>query len=341
MNVSELYHDAPRTSAGIAVFMEAAVREGRIPSDDLLPPVRTLAESLEVSPATVASAYRRLKLRGVVVTDGRRGTRVSATPPLAHPFARPVPPGVRDLSSGNPDPALLPSIAAALSEMPDEPILYGHDAHDARLIQLARDGFDADGISSDAMAIVGGALDGLERVLRVHLAPGDRVGLEDPGWRSVYHLIASLNLIPVPVPIDDDGPLPDALQRVLQSGLDALIVTPRAQNPTGAALERGRASELERMVSVHPDLLLIEDDHAGPVSGSPYESMVGEGREKWAVIRSMSKSFGPDLRVALMAGDAASIARVEVRRLLGPGWVSHILQRTVAHIWSDPTTPSL
>ncbi|MBA3628924.1 MAG: aminotransferase class I/II-fold pyridoxal phosphate-dependent enzyme, partial [Actinobacteria bacterium] len=43
----------------------------------------------------------------------------------------------------------------------------------------------------------------------------------------------------------------------------------------------------------------------------------------------------------LMAGDAASIARVEVRRLLGPGWVSHILQRTVAHIWSDPTTPSL
>ncbi len=341
MNVLEPYHGASRTSAGIAAFIEAAVRDGRILSDDLLPPVRALAETLQVSPGTVAAAYRRLKLRGVVATDGRRGTRVNATPSLAHPYAPPVPLGVRDLSSGNPDPALLPSIAAALRATPEEPILYGHDVHDAQLIQLAREGFDADGIGSDSVAVVGGALDGLERVLRVHLAPGDRVGIEDPGWRSVYHLLASLNLVPVPVPIDDDGPLPDALQRALESGLDALIVTPRAQNPTGAALERERAGELVRMVSVYPDLLLVEDDHAGPVSGGSYESIVGEHREKWAVIRSVSKSFGPDLRVAVMAGDAATIARVEVHRLLGPGWVSHILQRAVAHIWSDPATPSL
>lgn len=341
MNVLELYHEAPRGSAGIAAVIEAAVRDGRILSDDLLPPVRTLAEALQVSPATVAAAYRRLKLRGVVVTDGRRGTRVSVTPPLAHPYVPPVPPGARDLSSGNPDPALLPDLAAALSAVSDEPILYGHDVHDAHLIQLARDGFDADGIRSDCMAVVGGALDGLERVLRVHLAPGDRVGLEDPGWRSVSHLIASLNLIPVPVAIDDDGMLPDALHRALRGGLDALIVTPRAQNPTGAALDRERANEMAHVVSNHADLLVIEDDHAGPVSGGNFESIVGEGREKWAVIRSMSKSFGPDLRVAMMAGDAATIARVEVRRLLGPGWVSHILQRAVAHIWSDPATPSL
>lgn len=189
--------------------------------------------------------------------------------------------------------------------------------------------------------MVGGALDGIERVLRVHLAPGDRVGLEDPGWRSLYHLIASLNLIPVPIAVDDDGILPDALHRSAASGLNALIATPRAQNPTGAAFGRKRAAELERIVQPHAGLLLIEDDHAGPVSGSVYESMVGEGRETWAVVRSVSKSFGPDLRVAVMAGDAATIARVQVRQLLGPGWISHILQRTVAQIWSDPATSPL
>ncbi len=341
MNVLELYHDAPRSSAGIAAVIEAAVRDGRILRDDLLPPVRSVAETLQISPATAAAAYRRLKLRGVVVTDGRRGTRVSVTPPLAHPYAPPVPPGARDLSSGNPDPALLPGLAAALSAVPDEPILYGHDVHEPRLLRLAREGFDADGIRSDSVAVVGGALDGLERVLRVHLASGDRVGLEDPGWRSVSHLIASLNLVPVPVAVDEDGMLPDPLDRALRGGLDALIVTPRAQNPTGAALERERANQIASVVSIHPDLLVIEDDHAGPVSGGNYESIVGEDRENWAVIRSMSKSFGPDLRVALMAGDAATIARVEVRRLLGPGWVSHILQRAVAQIWSDSATPSL
>ena len=341
MNVLELYHHRPRGSAAIAEVVESAVREGSISSDDLLPPVRTLAEAIQVSPATVAAAYRRLRLRGVVVTDGRRGTRVSVTPPLAHPYAPPVPPGVRDLASGNPDPALLPDISAALREVPTEPILYGHDSHDERLLQLGREGFDADGINSDATAVVGGALDGIERVLRVHLAPGDRVGLEDPGWRSVFHLVASLNLNPVPIAVDDDGIVPDAFHRSAQSGLNALIVTPRAQNPTGAALGIKRAVELRRMVSCHPDLLVIEDDHAGPVSGGVYESLVGKEREKWAVVRSVSKSFGPDLRVALMAGDAATIARVEVRQLLGPGWVSHILQRAVAQIWSDPAASSL
>lgn len=340
-HVLELYQDPPGGSAGIAAAIEAAVRNGRIGGDDMLPPVRALAKNLQVSPATVAAAYRRLKLRGVVVTDGRRGTRVSATPPLAHSYAPPVPPGTRDLSSGNPDPTLLPDLTAALKAVPNEPILYGHDSHDALLIQLARDGFEADGIGSDAVAVVGGALDGLERVLRVHLAPGDRVGVEDPGWRSVTHLVASLNLIPVPVAIDDDGVLPHALDRALGSGLDALIVTSRAQNPTGAALEPGRAGELARVLSVHPGLLVIEDDHAGLVSGSGYRSIAAQGRAKWAVIRSVSKSFGPDLRVALMAGDQATIARVEVRQLLGPGWVSHILQRAVAQMWSDPATSSL
>ena len=46
----------------------------------------------------------------------------------------------------------------------------------------------------------------------------------------------------MPVPIDDYGMRPDALARALAQGVDALITVPRAQNPTGAALdhERGR-----------------------------------------------------------------------------------------------------
>jgi DNA-binding transcriptional MocR family regulator len=47
-----------------------------------------------------------------------------------------------------------------------------------------------------------------------------------------------------------------------------VILTPRAQNPTGAALDERRARDLRKVLDDFPAVLLIEDDHAGPVAGT-------------------------------------------------------------------------
>jgi len=318
------------SSVNIAVSIESAVASGKLSSGALLPTVRALATHLRVSPATVAAAYRMLGQRGVVVADGRRGTRVRPSSPIAAPRSVPLPADVVDLSDGNPDPALLPRLPAI--DMSQR--LYGDELNDPRLIELAREAFRADRIDGDRVCVTSGAMDGIERVLREHLRAGDRVAVEDPCFTGILDLLNALSLVAVPVPVDDEGLLPAELRRAMRSA-QALIVTPRAQNPTGAALSSRRARELRSVLASRTDLLVIEDDHAGAVAGVPYVSLIDfRTRTRWAVVRSVSKSLGPDLRVALLASDAHTHARVEGRQSLGVRWVSHILQRLVVALWN-------
>ncbi len=323
-----------KTATEIAASVERAVRDGRLDPGRRLPPIRGLAATLGVSPMTAASAYRELRERGLVTAAGRRGTSVAARPPLPVRTGVLVPAGARDLATGNPDPELLPSLADALERIDTSPALYLEEGKLDALAELARAQFEADGITAPDIAVVGGALDGVERVLAAHLRPGDAVAVEDPGFVRAYDLLRPLGLTLEGVAVDDCGPRPEALERAIRRGARAAIVTPRAQNPTGAALDAERATELRTLLDAHEDLLLIEDDHAAGVAGAPAFTIASPGRPKWATIRSVSKSLGPDLRLAVLAGDATTVARVEGRQLLGTGWVSRILQQLVAAFWS-------
>ena len=303
--------------------------------------MRTLAADLKTSPATVNSAYRILRQRGLVVAEGRRGTRVAPRPPvrIGHQGATNQPAPARgDLSLGYPDPALLPPIEPALTRIDlarklDIPSL---DANDPDLLALAANSFKRDGVADGAIGVVAGALDGIERVLNAHVRPGDRVLIEDPAYPPLRDLLSALGLVEVGVPIDDDGFVPEALEAALRRGAQAVVATPRAQNPFGSALERDRAADLQAVLGGWPHVTVIEDDHAGVVAGAPYTSLIPDEHPRWAVLRSVSKVLHPDMRLAFLAGDETTVARVEGRQWLGPRWVSHILQATVANLLRDP-----
>jgi len=304
-----------------------------------LPPVRELAAGLRVSPATVASAYRTLRQRGVVHADRRRGTIVAPEPPLRVRTGPQLPPHVRNLASGNPDPAFLPPLAPALAQIDTSHVLYGAPSKHPPLVELAEEDFAADHVVGE-IAVASGAVDGIERLLSTQLRPGDRVAVEDPCWPRITDLLQALGLQPERVRVDESGLVPDELDRALRHGARAVVATPRGQNPTGAALDRTRSELLLGVLEAHPDVVVVEDDYVSAVSGAPYVPMhVENGR--WAVIRSLSKVLDPDLRVAVVAGDPLTISRFEGRQLLGPGWVSHLLQQLAALLWGAPGAKEL
>ncbi|MYU23045.1 aminotransferase class I/II-fold pyridoxal phosphate-dependent enzyme [Streptomyces sp. SID8352] len=334
------YRITGRGAAEISASVERAVGAGRLEPGQALPPMRELAERLGVNPNTVAAAYRTLRERGVIETAGRRGSRVRAKPATTgRGFIRvEVTEGVRDVSEGNPDPALLPPLgpafAAAAAEGDRSPVLYGQEPVEPELARLARADMDADGVPEGPVAVASGSLDALERVLAAHLRPGDVVAVEDPGWGGLLDLVPALGLRTAAVGVDEEGPRPDEVRRALAAGARALVVTDRAQNPTGAALSAARARALRRVLREHPQTLLIEDDHGHRIVDLPLHPLAGTTHH-WAFVRSAAKACGPDLRLAVLTGDGVTLDRVRGRQRLGPGWVSRVTQRAVARLWAD------
>ncbi|MFG2585939.1 aminotransferase class I/II-fold pyridoxal phosphate-dependent enzyme [Streptomyces malaysiensis] len=326
-----------RRAAEIAASVERAIGTGELPPGQLLPPLRELAGRLGVNPNTVAAAYRVLRERGVIETAGRRGSRVRSRPSSTpREWIGVDATGARDLTSGNPDPALLPPLgaplAAAAARAAERPTLYGAPDVVPEMAELARAALDADGVPAGPVAVTSGSLDAIERVLAAHLRPGDAVAVEDPGWGSLLDLIPALGLRALPVGVDDDGPLPERVEQALAQGARALVVTDRAQNPTGAVVSAARARELRTVLAAHPAVLLIEDDHGHGIVDVPLRPLAG-GTDHWALVRSTAKAYGPDLRLAVLTGDPGTLNRVRGRQRLGPGWVSHLLQDAVAWLW--------
>lgn len=330
------------TATAIAASIESALESGKLANGDRLPPIRDLARTLRVSPVTVASAYRLLRGRGLASGSGRRGTAVRAqafgAPPVVSSSRSSG--TLIDLATGNPDPALLPPLGPALRSIDSDTRLYGGPLESSALMAFAAGEFSADGIGDGPIAVTSGSLDAIERLLREHARAGDHIAVEDPTFPALLDLLASLGLVPAPFAIDDEGPLPEALERALGPRVPVVVMSSRAQNPTGATLSEKRAADLRRVLRQRPRALLIEIDDAAEVSGAPLVTLA-TAREHWAVVRSTSKWLGPDLRVAVTRGDAITIGRLQRRQAVNVRWVSHLLQNLALALWSDPSSGRL
>lgn len=318
--------------------MEAAIGAGRLAPGTPLPTVRELAAELGVNPNTAASAYRLLRDRGTIETLGRQGSRVRERPATSAAGRTLVlPPGTTGLFLGDPDLRLLPRLEIR------RPVIsrgYGDEGMDPVLREHMRRLLAVDGVPSEHLTCVFGSLDGIDRVMSTHLRPGDAVAVEDPGWAHVLDLLAAHSLRPVPVAVDDDGPSPSDLDDALRAGAKAFVTTTRAQNPFASMTSAARARELRAVLAGHPRTLTIDDDHGADLSPGPAQTVAG-ATERWAYLRSSSKAYGPDLRVAVMAADATTSDLVRGRLMHTARFVSHLIQGIWADAIGDPQVATM
>ncbi len=335
-----------RSPVGIAAGIARLITSGDLAPGDRLPTVRELAAELGVSPATVSHAWRSLADAGLIVSRGRSGSFVRAAPrewlPPRYRTLQGQPDARLDLSTGTPDPQLLPSLSRALSRASgragtssylDVPVIPELEEHLRGTWPYP----------VEALTVVDGALDGLSRTLEELVRFGDRVAVEDPGFPPIFDLLERLGAERVPVPLDDEGLVPAGLASALGRRPSVLVLQPRAHNPTGVSTTVERAAELARVLRTSrsgADTLVVEDDHSGEIATAPDVSIGLFLPERTVHIRSFSKSHGPDLRIAALGGPRSIIDRVVARRILGPGWTSRMLQSVLLDLLTDPGSVS-
>jgi len=329
----------------IARGIAALVRGDVLQPGDRLPTVRSLATSLGVGRSSVADAWGILARHGFIETARRNGTivRERHVTGRGRYWSVPATPGALqiDLSTGTPDVELLPPLGPALrrisgdigvSSYVDPPVLPELD------VEL-RSRWPS---PPESLTIVDGALDALDRLVTALVGFGDVVVVEDPTFPPLLDMLELAGAEIVGVGVDDRGPVVDDVAAALTRNPVACFFQPFAQNPTGASFDADRVEALAAVIGkavARP--WIIEDDHTAGVFDGEAPSLAALLPDRSVTIVSFSKTHGPDLRVAAMAGPSEVIEAITERRRLGPIWTSRLVQELLRGMLTDPATNEL
>jgi GntR family transcriptional regulator/MocR family aminotransferase len=349
----------------IAHALMRDIHRGRFGPGEALPGYRTLAEHLGVSRNTVMAAYAELRREGWIVSTPGEGSAVASRVPvhLPAPLAagggppRTAPKGdaaalapgkpVLELRSGVPDPRLLPSAALArayrraLTMGPGRGLVVddpqGHPRLREELAHLLSRGRGIP-TTPDQVLVTRGMQMALFLSAQALLTPGDVVAVEALGGRGAWEAFARAGARCLPLAVDGDGLRVEELEPAIATGrLRAVLVTPRRQYPTLAALAPGRRARLLELAVAHRFTVLeVDPDSEFQFEGPLLAPLAAEAPPGVVVhVSTLSKIFSPDLRLGFVQGPPSLLARMKEVRA---GFDRHgdpVLERAMAELMED------
>lgn len=308
--------DAPPLYEQLYKAISGQIAQGRIAPGEKMPGKRSLAGTLALSVNTVDTAYQQLAAEGWLEVRPRSGFYAmkydaplysAAQSPKPIPTEEPAPSFRYDLSTGAVDTGLFPfhrwgRIQRELLYDRPELLAYGHPQGDRELREeIAGYLLTYRGVDCTPDQLVVGA--GVEYLLGLlgRLLGGAAAALEDPGYKRTRTILQNSGLRCVPVPVDQLGMDPAALQ---ESGASVVYLTPSHQFPTGAVMPVGRRAAILKWAEEKPGRIIIEDDYDSEFRFRirPLPSLQGMAGQDGRVIylATFSRSLAPGIRIAYM-----------------------------------------
>ncbi|MGA4633597.1 PLP-dependent aminotransferase family protein [Pseudomonas solani] len=322
------------------------ILDGRLQSGTRLPASRDLAALLGISRNTVTRAFDQLYAEGYVegrIGDGTYVAELStASRPApavqakaatsealqrlqAHHLSRPLIGPPRAFRVGVPAFDLFPfetwaRLSARFWRKPSPARLgYGDPAGDWQLRELIAAYLrNSRGLHCDPAQVIVtcGAQQAISLCAQLLVEPGDRVAIENPGYRAAGHAFSVAGAQLAGIPVDADGLDTAALERAGDCRLT--YVTPSHQYPTGVTLSLARRLELLDWAERH-DGWIVEDDYDGEYrySGTPLAPLAALDRQgRVLYVGTFCKIAFPALRLGYLVLPPALVEPFARRRAL-------------------------
>ena len=324
------------------------IESSTLPAGTRLPSIRNFAQDNHVSRFTVVQVYDRLVADGLLQSRPGSGFYVLGTLPREKLTDDTIQtevfhstPIVKSREWLNPGRGSLPSDwlnnvgldkairrvgRSSLDElMQGYSDIYGYEP----LREQIRQRLLSLGISASIHQVmtVSGALPGVDLVCRTILKPNDIVLIDQPGYYMLNGLIANMGIKIIGVPLTENGPDIEQLERLAQAHKPKAYITSAInQNPTSITL---LPSVLHQVLGIAEknDFWIIEDDVFGVFhSESPLRYAALDQLNRVIYVNSFSKTISGKLRVGYLALPEKLIEPVLDKRVLG-GRTSELAER--------------
>lgn len=305
--------------------LREAMNDGRVRAGERLPSSRALASALGVSRTVVTAAYEQLYAEGWLEGRHGSGTYVADIAPGTAATAatardtgeRPAESAAIDLRPGIPwvgaldTPAWRRAWRLSASVPPvARPDPRGLPGLRAALVDYLR---RSRGVACpiERVLVTRGATNGLDLLAAAVVRPGDRVGVEEPGYPQARAVLEARGARVVPCPVDEEGLLVDALP----GGLRLIYTTPSHQYPLGGRLPVPRRQALLAWARRN-DTLIAEDDYDSEFryDVAPLPALYGLGPDRTIYLGTTTKILAPGVGVGWLVARPDLVEAILDRR---------------------------
>jgi len=341
-NITSCQPGTPKYQS-IATDLAQAILNGQWVAGEKLPPHRVLAKRLGVTTGTVSRAYASLEQQGLVQAHVGDGTYVRNPDRSAADPAQTTPAPYIDMAQNvaipTDDDAALMRAMATLSRSGahvNAVLQYQPEAGAQRHRQAGAQWLTRFGTKGawDRVMVTHGAQHAIAGVLRTVMRPGDTLLTESLSYPGMLALARSMRLQVIGVEMDDQGLLPDALDRAAQTFSSRMVFcSPTLHNPTGSIMSMERREAIAAVVR-RRNLLLMEDTVHASALPHPPPALCTLLPEQSFLISSFSKVMAPGLRVGYLEASPPWLDKVAAS-IRADCWMVAPLMPEIATIWLE------